>query len=164
VTARTLFLMLLGGFTVTLAYAWAVLPERVPVHFGASGAADRVVGRERAVVEIGLVGYGTAALLAGAATLVHRLPMTLFNTPHKEYWSRPENEPRLRALAARDLWVIAAFTMGLFIVVELITVAVADDPEPRLGSGTLLVLALYLVGLTGYLVWSRRRYRPESDR
>jgi uncharacterized membrane protein len=164
VTARNVFLLLLGGFTVTLGYAWTVLPERVPVHFGLSGEADRVVGRQRAVLEMGLVGYGTAALLAGTGALVRRLPLSLFNTPHKEYWARPANEPRLRQLVARDLWSVSALTMGLFIVVLLITVSVADDPEPRLGAGAITALVAYLAALTGYLVWSRRHYRPEGDR
>jgi hypothetical protein len=163
VTARALFLLSLAGFTAVLAYAWWALPEQVPIHFGSGGAPDRVVGRERAVLEIGLAGYGTAAVLAGSAALTKLLPLSLFNVPHRDdHWAKPENEPVLRALVARDLWVVGAMTMALFAAIELITVAVADDPEPRLGWRTGAVLGAYLVGLTVYLVVAHRSYRPGS--
>lgn len=162
-TARTLFVLSLLGFSLTLLYAWWTLPEQVPVHFGIRGGADRVVGRDRAVLEGALVGFGTAALLAGTAELASRVPLSMINVPHRDdYWARPENEPVLRRLVAGHAYVIAAMTMALLAAVELTIVAVADDPEPRLGWGTAMMVVGYLVAVAVYLVAAHRSYRPPN--
>jgi hypothetical protein len=83
------------------------------------------------------------------------------NVPHKEYWSRPENEPRLRSLIAQDGWVCADLTLGLLIAVAGITIVQAHAPEPDLGLSGIALVVLFVVLILGYLLRARRRYRPE---
>lgn len=162
-SARGWFLLALLGFVLVALWAWSVLPDQVAVHFGTGGKADRVVSRDRAVTENLLAGLGTAALLAGTAELASRAPLSMMNVPHRDdYWARPENEPRLRGMVARDVYAIGAMTLTLLAAIEVVVVAVADDPEPRLGWGAAMMVGGYLVAMTLYLVVAYRSYRPGS--
>jgi hypothetical protein len=162
VSPARLFWALLAAFTGALALAWALLPEQVPMHFTLDGRPDRTVGHDRAVLEMAAVGYALAAILGGTAAATARMPVSMLNAPHKEHWSRPENQPRLRALVRRDLWVVADLTTALVTVVVLVTVAVADDAEPRLGAGAATAVGGFLLALLGYSLWARRSYRPQG--
>ncbi len=161
-TARRLFWVALGGFTGSLAYLSVAAPDRVPIHVGASGVADRVVDRGQAVLELSLIGYGTAALLAGSAALVHRLPLSLFNVPHRDYWTREEHEEALRSLVARDLWAVNALTMVFFSVLVILVTSAADDSDAKLASGALVLAVAYLAVLSAYLFLAMRSYRPSD--
>ena len=83
-TARTFFWVLTLGYAAALAWAWTVLPERVPVHWSGTGGPDRAVGRDRAVVEPALVGGATTALFVALAAWMPRVPMGMVDAPHKE--------------------------------------------------------------------------------
>jgi uncharacterized membrane protein len=163
VRARAAFLLSLLLFAGAVVWAAIVLPDRVPVHWGSGGAADRVVSRDRAVAELVVIGAALALLLGGAAALVTRLPMSWINVPHKEYWSRPENRPELHRRLATDLWVIATATLLLLVVIVVQVVLVADDPDPRLGPLFWVAFVVYGVLVLGLAVNSAlRRYRPED--
>ena len=162
-SARTLFWITVAVFAVIVAWAARALPDQVPVHFGPSGAADRVVIRSQAVLEMSLVGAGLAAVFSLTDLLVRRGPLSLVNVPHKAWWTTPEREPLLRRMIAQDLWIIATMTMLLVIAIELQVVLVADDPDPQLGAWTWVMLAGYLVAVAGYVVWMQvKRYRPDE--
>jgi uncharacterized membrane protein len=164
VTPRTAFAISIALFAAVLAWSATVLPDRVPVHFGFSGAADRVVSRPRALLEVGLAGVFVAALLGGVATWVRRsMSLSTLNVPHKEYWTAAGREPRLRAMVADDTLVTGTATMLLFSGVLLATVSVADEPEPRLGVWAFGLIGGFVVFVVGYAVLARRRYRPPGS-
>ena len=70
---RIAFLLTLAAYAALVVAAAVSLPERVPLHFGVGGAADRWGGRTEAVVTFALVGGGVAALLGGTAEFASRL-------------------------------------------------------------------------------------------
>ncbi len=161
--ARAAFLLSLLLYAGVVLWAWNTFPNRVPVHWGGGGDADRVVSRDRAVVELVVIGVGMALVLGGAAALVTRLPMSWINVPHKEYWSRPENRPELHRRLAGDLWPIATATLLLLTVIVVQVELVADDPDPRLGPLFWVAFAVYLVLVLGIAGNSAlRRYRPRD--
>jgi uncharacterized membrane protein len=63
VRARAVFLLSLLLFAGAVAWAASALPDRVPVHWGSGGEADRVVSRERAVVELVVIGMAANSAL-----------------------------------------------------------------------------------------------------
>ena len=161
--ARGAFLLSLLLYAGVVLWGWTTFPDRVPVHWGGGGDADRVVARERAVVELVVIGAAMALVLGGAAALVSRLPMSWINVPHKEHWSRPENRPELHRRLAGDLWPVATATLLLLSVVVVQVALVADDPDPRLGPLFWGAFAIYLVVVVGIAVNSAlRRYRPQG--
>lgn len=163
-TARSWFWAVTLVYAAVLVWAWTVLPDRVPVHWSGSDGPDRVVGRDRAVVEFGLVGAAMVLFFAALAGGMPRMPMTMVNVPHKEYWSREEHQPEVRRRLAADMWFFGAVVLGFLTLSVLQIVRVADAPEPRLGP-------LFWVAFVGVVVLSLGyasaattwRYRPDQE-
>ena len=72
---------------LVLLIAAVTLPDRVPIHFGPGGEADRIVGRQEALVTFAVVGLGIAVLMVGLARWMRRAPLTMVNVPHKDWWT-----------------------------------------------------------------------------
>jgi len=163
VTARTWFLLtvlVLAGVLVWSAFA---LPDRVPVHFGLTGEADRFVSRTRALVELGLLGAGLVLVFLATEALARRGPLSLVNVPHKAHWTTPEREPELRSRLSTDVWVFGTMTVGLVAAVAVVIVLVADQPDPTLGGRGWVLIGVYLAVVTTYSTFViTRRYRPEG--
>lgn len=163
-SARSWFWAAALGYAAVLGWAWTVLPDRVPVHWSGSGGPDRVVGRDRAVLEFALLGGVTTAMFAGLAAWMRKVPLGLVNVPHKDHWSRTENQPELRRRVAADMWAFGAGMQAFLAVVVVQIVLVADEPEPRLGPVFVVALIAVVVLSVGYvLAASLWRYRPDQD-
>ncbi|WP_432547719.1 DUF1648 domain-containing protein [Kineococcus sp. SYSU DK004] len=151
-------------FAGVLALSAVLLPERVPLHFGAGGDVDRWGTRAQALTLDVLVGGGTVALLAVLVLTAHRLPLEWVNVPHKDVWSAPEHEPELRRRLREDLAEFGAATVLLLAVV----VVLAPLHAARTGTGQLpwwavAAFALYLAYAVLFGVRNvRTRYRPPS--
>lgn len=152
--------VVLYGVSVLLAAWW--LPERVPLHFGAYGTADRYGSRAEALLLFALLGVVLLAALAGSRWLVRRGALGLVNVPHREYWRSPEREPELRRRLRVDLDQVfgATFLLCTALVVSLSWAARggSDDRLPW----------VFVAALVTYLVWTAwwgwnvavRRYLP----
>lgn len=151
-----------AAYFVVWAYAAAVLPDRVPVHFGPLGEADRFASRTEALVTFGILGLVTAGVFVLTDVLMRRGDMSMLNIPHKQWWTAtPERQARARAVMSDDMHLFGAATMLLLVVVEISTVLAGQADEPRLGWGFFVAFFAYLV-FTG--VWVVRMYRAYHPR
>ena len=147
-----------------VAASWWLLPDRVPLHFGASGQPDRFGSRTEAVVTSALLGAGIIALFAGLARWMRRLPPAMANIPHKEYWFTPEHEPRLRRMLATDLYLFGAMTLAFLLGMEVMIIGTARSEDPSLAPWFWGWLGVFLVATLGYGVhMTRSRYRPPAS-
>lgn len=166
---RIAFLLTLVAYAVLVVVAALVLPERVPLHFGFGGEADRWGTRTEAVLTFGLLGAGLAVVLGGGAELSSRLPLRSpwVNLPHKAWWTAtPEREMRACERLRHDLYVIATAVMVLVSAVLVLTLVAARTEEARLPGGSGLsigVLVVVLVGGLALVLWQFRRFRPEGE-
>ncbi|MAY98872.1 DUF1648 domain-containing protein [uncultured Nocardioides sp.] len=151
-----------AAYAGVLLIAAVTLPDRVPIHFGPGGEADRIVGRQEALVTFAVLGLGIAVLMVGLARWMRRAPLTMVNVPHKDWWTAtPAREARLRARLETDLLGIGALTMVLLVVVQAVTVRAADDPEPSLDPVAVAATVGYVALLLAAVLWiATRRYRP----
>lgn len=150
------------AYFVTVVVAALHYPERVPVHFDASGAADRFQSREVAVVSMAAIGLGIAVLLHLLIRVFVRGSLAHLNIPYKSWWMRAENSDRLRQMLATDLAWIGGCTMTLMTCMLAITVKVADDRAPTMGPLGWVVLFGFLIAVTGQVVFMyTSRYRPD---
>lgn len=151
-----------AAYAGVLLIAAVTLPDRVPIHFGPGGEADRIVGRQEALVTFAVLGLGIAVLMVGLARWVRRAPLTMVNVPHKDWWTAtPAREARLRARLETDLLGIGVLTMVLLVVVQAVTVRAADDPEPSLDPVAVAATVGYVALLLAAVLWiATRRYRP----
>ncbi|MTB84194.1 DUF1648 domain-containing protein [Nocardioides sp. zg-578] len=165
VTARLSFLLSLSCFAVALVAAALLLPDEVPLHFSGSGEPDRWGTRSEALLTMGLVGALLAVVLGASAALADRMPITLLNVPHKDWWTAtPERERRMRAMMRADLRVIGAATVLFLTLLVVVTTTAARSEDPALGPVFFLGLACFLVFVVAWTVWSTRtRYRRRDD-
>ena len=156
-TAGRWFLAACTAYVVAWMVAVVLLPARVPLHFDASGDADRWGGRGSALIAFAVLGIGLGGLLHLAARYVDRIPVSLLNTPHKDWWTAtPERLAELRRRTTREVRVIGAATMALLTALVLCTVRAARAEVPRLDWIFFACLVAYLVFI---VVWVVRLYR-----
>jgi hypothetical protein len=163
--ARRAFLALCAAYAAAVVAGYALAPDRVPLHFGLDGAADRTGTPEEWVLTAGLVGLGVALALGGLAAWVDRIPFDLVNVPHKDYWARPENTAEVRAMLRADAYRLGAATMALLCVVVVTTVLAARSESPSLGLPFMVLLGVWLVSVLGWaFVGLPRRYAVPGAR
>ena len=110
--------------------AWPQLPERIPTHFGASGAPDGY-GPKAAIWLLPAISIFLYLLL----TVVTRFPRS-FNYPVKV---TDENRPRLEPLALALLGWVKAETLVILAWITLGTIRVAVGKATGLGPAFLFV-------------------------
>lgn len=139
-------------------------PDRVPMHFGADGNVDRYQDKWPAVISLSAVGLGVAAVLWACIRFLPRGSMTLVNVPHKSWWLQEGHIERLRSMLVADLAWIGGCTMTLLSVMMLLTMRVADDADPDLGTAGWVAVLVYLAAVGGQVVYMfTSRYRPRED-
>ncbi|MFS3127128.1 DUF1648 domain-containing protein [Nocardioides sp. Bht2] len=146
---------------------WLTLPDRVPLHFGGTGAPDRWGSRNEAVLTTALLGGGLVLLFWALARWLPRAPASLINLPEadKRWWlATEERTTELRRRLTDDLYLIGAATVLLIVAVEVMTLTISNDPEPRTPFWFWVIVGGYLVGVIGWTVWAiARRYRTPRD-
>ncbi|MFB9377057.1 DUF1648 domain-containing protein [Kineococcus gynurae] len=150
----------------SVALSAALLPERVPTHFALDGAADDWSSRVGAVTFMAVLTVALAALFAGLAALVPRIPWDLVNLPDKQRWTELGKQDVVRRRLRTDLCWVGSATVLLVAVGNLAVLAAARSGSGRLPWWAGAVFGVWLLGLLGYaLVGTRRRYRaPDQGR
>jgi uncharacterized membrane protein len=154
VSARAWFLFTLVTYAAAWVWSYLALPQRVPIHFGASGRVDQWSSRGVALLLTALLGLGAAFLFTATVRLVRRAPLSLVNVPNAEYWKRPAQVPRLRRMLGEDLWTIGAATVSLLTSVQLLLVRAAGMAHPTVAPWGWVCLGIYLVGVGVWVRWS----------
>ena len=92
-------------------HAWSHLPElpaRVASHFDASGRPDGWTDRDSFSRTTWIMNSLLILLFAGMATALTRLPVRLFNLPHREFWLAPARADSTRITIAGWLLIFGA--------------------------------------------------------
>jgi uncharacterized membrane protein len=146
---------LLAGWGVDTARTLARLPDRMAVHFGASGAANGwMTPRQFAVFNAGLLLFVTVVMI-GSAVATRFIPTTLINIPHRDYWFAPERRRASRDRLLRHMLWLVCVVVGFLVTIDHSVLAVNLRPgAPRL-SGTELGVPVG-VFLLGIAVWTLR--------
>lgn len=141
---------------VIVSYSW--LPERVATHFGFNGKPDGWMSRSTHTIFI----LGTAALLglicAGSTYLTRFFADSSINLPNRAYWLAPERRHETHdKIFSLGLW-IACLNTALLTALQVLVVRANRAIPVRLpaveGVG---LLAAFLVGITGLIVFSATR-------
>lgn len=123
-----LFVGLMLTLLAKAAVVWSRLPERVAVHFDASGVPNGWSSRSGLSLTI-LVLMALFAASYLATGLIARVPDRLINLPRKAYWLAPERRAEtLEWLAGWTRWFLVV-TLA-FLVLTFITVFEANLVVP----------------------------------
>ncbi|MBB2903300.1 putative membrane protein [Kineococcus radiotolerans] len=158
-------------FTITTALALVavvvsatLLPERVPTHFGANGAADDWGTRTSAVTLQAATTAGLGALFAVLARQMPKVSWEWINLPGKQRWAEAGLQDEVRHRLRTDLlWMGSAMA--------LLNTALTSSTVDATRSGTdglpwwfFLAFDAWLVAMAGYVAFTGLvRYRlPEG--
>jgi len=128
---------------IQAAYYYPLLPETVPSHFGASGRPDAWSSKSFFVIFYLVIVAVNAILFSSLSFWMSRLPVSLINLPHKEYWLAPERKEKTLMMLAQYLLLVASATELLLFDIFHQSFQVALGRAQDL-SHPLVSLALYL--------------------
>lgn len=159
-SAETVFAVTTVLSLAAVAVAAALLPDRVPTHFGASGAADDWSTRAGAVTFLALFTAGVAAMFAGLVRWTGRLPLAWINVPEKQRWVDAGREPELRRRLREDLLLFGAGVNLLALAVTAAVVQAARSDSGGLPGWWFVVFGAWLlVTITHAVLVGAVRYR-----
>lgn len=155
------FTITTGLALVAVAVSAALLPERVPTHFGAGGATDDWGTRTGAVTFQALITAGTGALFAALARWMPELPWEWINLPGKQRWAERGLQDEVRRRLRTDMLSLGSATAVLNVALTASTVDAARSGTDRLPWWFFLALGAWLATITGYAVFACLvRYTP----
>lgn len=140
----------MAGLTIlwlaVLAWQVAVLPERVPTHFDASGQADEWSSRAGALASSVLGPLVLVFPLPLMARLAVRWPQSI-NAKNRDWWmASGQRLRRFERLLREDLWLISAAMLIMLMLVQ------AGITESALSGAGALPMAYIWVPITVLLV------------
>lgn len=140
------------------AYYYGRLPEQVPSHFGASGAANSWAPKEFFVgLYVGAVALIAVLFLVNAYAL-QAMPDARINLPNKDYWLAPERRAETFAwLGGMFLWFATA-TLALFFDMFGQAFRAALSPLPVLPHPKTSI-ACYVAFAAAWVLALLRRFR-----
>jgi uncharacterized membrane protein len=120
-TARIAFLVLLLAAGGQVLHYYPRLPESMASHFSLAGKPDGWQSRSAFfTLELLVVGILAAVFLLLPA-LLHRIPSSLINMPHREHWLAPERRREaLDRLGCFLTWFGCASLLFLLAVIEIV--------------------------------------------
>ncbi|NIZ90952.1 DUF1648 domain-containing protein [Kineococcus rubinsiae] len=150
-----------GSALIAVAVSAVLLPERVPTHFGAGGAADDWGTRTGAVVVQAAITAGTGALFAALARWMPTLPWEWINLPGKERWAEQGQQDEVRRRLRSDVLWLGSTVALLNTALTASTVDAARSGTDHLPWWFFLAFGTWLATITGYVVYMGLvRYRP----
>lgn len=148
-----LWLASAGVKVASAIYFFGHLPDRVATHFGASGRANGWMSRSQNLTFDIVFGLGMPIFLVALLFSLRFIPISLWNIPNKDIWSRPDNHRlALDYLLRSSLWLAWLTTMWITFLSGAIWHANQSTP-PVLQNGPLLLLSgVYLAGIVWWLI------------
>ena len=160
--SRTLAVVVLITLLVVavaqVAHYYPQLPGKVATHFGGSGQPDGSSPKNTFVL-MNTILFGSLSLLFIAiAWLIPKLPASLINIPHKEYWLAPERKQQtLQSFGAQVLWLNNA-TMAFLLLLFNLIIRKNLSGAPRLGAVFWILFASYMIFVIVWAVVMYLRY------
>lgn len=168
-TAPWILALSLGVILVwlgVLAWQVAVLPERVPTHFGAGGEADGWSSKNGALAFSALLPLFVVLPIPLMSRLAVWAP-DFINAPNKDWWTASGARlRRFERLLREDLWLITVITLGLLVAGQVGIVMAARSGTDQMPAWTLPgALVVFFAGLIAVLarMFAGGRYAEQPD-
>lgn len=163
------YLLIAMGLCLTIAQVIVYggqLPDKVASHFNAAGAADGWMSRTGFLVFLVAFQFGLCGCLLLIGWGLSRLPVSMINIPHRDYWLddiRRESTLRIN----RDMLALISGLTALFLVAifQMTIQANLQIEEAALNGWFWGITGAYMVGVlscAGWLVWRFARIPPDA--
>jgi uncharacterized membrane protein len=132
-TSRAILLLIAIVAAFQMFHYYHLMPERMVVHFNASGAPNGWNSRGEFFVLFGAIEALILVLGLGLPALIARTPASMINIPNRQYWLAPERrDETLSFLQTYVLWM-ESVTLGFLMAIAQIIFSInASGAEPRL--------------------------------
>jgi uncharacterized membrane protein len=91
---RQLFIFSIALTVLEVFYFYPLLPERMAVHFNASGIADGWGPKQQFFIFYSIVMTFMALVFWGLPFIIRHVSESLINLPNKDYWLAPERKKK----------------------------------------------------------------------
>jgi uncharacterized membrane protein len=157
-------LLVLANVILALAY-YPLLPDRVAGEFDLVGAAKG--WQPKSVLLLGHLGVALG-LAFGFVPLLYAIvrfcPARTIDMPHKDYWLAEPRQRQARGTMFRHVLWLMNFTLAFLGALFYLVYRANLTATPRLGQGFWVVLAIFLIGITVWVVRFYRSFRiPAGD-
>lgn len=98
---------------IELLYFYPLLPDRMAVHFNASGNADGWGTKDHFFLTIETLFSLLVVLFLALPLVLYRTPNSLINLPHKDYWLTPDRREHTIGRLVNQLLFVGAMTLLL---------------------------------------------------
>jgi uncharacterized membrane protein len=143
---RKWLMLAFGANILLMLIAWWLLPEKTATHFSLGGSPDAWGSKESYLFLLLAVESPLFLILLFIPATLWKFPERLINLPHKEYWLRPENKPRVQTLFAERTARMGVVFFAFLAVVQLLVMdANLSDPVRLKESLFLPVLIAFLL-------------------
>jgi uncharacterized membrane protein len=141
-------------------YYYPRLPDRIAVHFNASGSADGWGARDHFFLIIDGAFAFLVVLLGGLPLLLRHIPASLINLPNRDYWLDPERKDATLDRLTDQLLFFGAMTLFLMDGIMYLSFTANLSKKPAMSSELLwsMIVGFIIVnvGWTIYLIRSLR--------
>ncbi|MEA3409857.1 MAG: DUF1648 domain-containing protein [Candidatus Eisenbacteria bacterium] len=164
-TPMTILLLLAAVAAVQMVHYYPLLPERLAVHFGASGEPNGWSSKGEFMVLFGAMEAFFVLFGVGLAFALDRIPVALINVRNKDYWFSPERrEESLEFLKNRILWIETATLGFLVALAQILFRENLGDAPPRLSGDFWYVMIVFVVAVLWLALQIVLRFRPPKER
>lgn len=131
------------------------LPAVVASHFDAAGVANGFMNRESYLITMLGVILGLPGLMVLTAMGFSKIPISMVNIPHREYWLAPERSAMTLQALKSFMWVLACLILVFLSFVHWLVVLANQQQTPAMSSNgiyTGLIVFLVLIGIWTWLL------------
>lgn len=145
------FVILLALCLVLIGHYYPRLPDPLASHFGRDGTPDGWMSKA-SFLDFALTLLGIFSLLfVGLRFWLRKIPVSLINLPHRDYWLAPERREATLEFIARHLMWFGSATLALFADMFHQTFRVNLGQAGHL-EHPVLTLVVYLVAIFSLLL------------
>ncbi len=148
-----ILLALLALCALDVAWRYDELPDRIAVHFGVDGQADRWDSKAGFAVTCAIAEVFVLVIFLGVPALIRRTPDRWLRLPNKSYWLVPERRASALGKVVSTLHWNGVASAFLLLVCFDALMRVALGLQEGLGAGFLWTFIAYMIFVPGSAVW-----------
>lgn len=143
--------LLSAGYLAFVLGTASLLPERVAIHFGLGGQADRWADRSQTIFFFETLTVVPAVFVL-LAVVMRWMPAGAFNLPHRDYWLAPERRAETVGIVSRQLIWIGCLMVLFLAGIYWLTIQANHATPARLPMNLFLPLLGAFLG--GTVIWT----------
>lgn len=128
-------------------YFYPLLPERMAVHFNASGTADGWGTKDYFFLTVGTVFLLLLVIFGGLPQLLRHIPASLINLPNKNYWLAPERRAQTMDRLVNQLLFVGAMALLLMDGIVYLCFRANFSEKPVLQPEWLLAMIVVFIAI-----------------